>query len=336
MPEDFAAAVCVPVSTPTTLLGTLWVFCNQRRDFNDRETNILEVVAGRIAADLEREMLLRAGVDGAKLQKQVAAAERLQRNQLPDDLAAAGRLGPGRLDRPGRRRRRGVPRLVLPAATACWPWPWATPPNGASPAALAASAVKTAVRAHAQISSSGRADPATGQPDALDRLGGRSTRLAVLRPDRNGHRPDLLCVGRPTRRVAALRRTAGSRSANDAPPLGESPETDFESIGYELQPGEALVIFTDGFRDAPDAESRRWARPAGRGAAAKLHLSADELVAAARQAARDPRRRRRSPRDARFWWSNERGLDAAVRLGKTQEFSCQPTAGMAELADALG
>ena len=60
-----------------------WVFCNEKRDFNDRETNILEVVAGRLASDLEREMLLRAGTDGAELQKQVAAAERLQRNALP-------------------------------------------------------------------------------------------------------------------------------------------------------------------------------------------------------------------------------------------------------------
>ena len=83
MPEDFPAAVCVPVSTPTMLLGTLWVFANQPRDFNDRETNLLEVIAGRLASDLEREMLLRTGVDGAKLRQQMAAAERLQRNELP-------------------------------------------------------------------------------------------------------------------------------------------------------------------------------------------------------------------------------------------------------------
>ena len=83
VPEDFPTAVCVPISTPTTLLGTLWVFCNERREFSDQETNILEVVAGRLAADLEREMLLRAGLDGAMLQKQLAAAERLQRNELP-------------------------------------------------------------------------------------------------------------------------------------------------------------------------------------------------------------------------------------------------------------
>ena len=83
VPEDFPAAVCVPVSTPTTLLGTLWVFGNERRDFNDRQTNILEVVAGRLASDLEREMLMRCGCDGAELKKQLAAIERVQRNGLP-------------------------------------------------------------------------------------------------------------------------------------------------------------------------------------------------------------------------------------------------------------
>ena len=83
MPEDFPAAVCVPVASPTTLLGTLWVFASEKRDFNDRETNVLEVVAGRLASDFEREMLLRSAVDGAELQKQVSAADRLQRGGLP-------------------------------------------------------------------------------------------------------------------------------------------------------------------------------------------------------------------------------------------------------------
>ena len=68
-PEEFGTAVCVPVSTPTMLLGTLWVFCRDRRAVGDYETNILEIVAGRLAADLEREMLLRAGVDGADAEK---------------------------------------------------------------------------------------------------------------------------------------------------------------------------------------------------------------------------------------------------------------------------
>ena len=56
----------------------------------------MEVVAGRLASDLEREMLLCEGVQGKQLQRQLTAAERMQRNQIPsipplvDDWDLAG------------------------------------------------------------------------------------------------------------------------------------------------------------------------------------------------------------------------------------------------------
>ncbi len=58
LPEAFPAALCVPVSTPSVPLGTMWLFCQQERPFTDAELNIAEVVAGRLASELEREMLL--------------------------------------------------------------------------------------------------------------------------------------------------------------------------------------------------------------------------------------------------------------------------------------
>ena len=82
-PEDFAAAVCVPISSSTTILGTLWIFSNAKRDFSDEQTNVVELVSGRLAADLEREMLWQEGFAAAAIKKQIAAAERMQRNQLP-------------------------------------------------------------------------------------------------------------------------------------------------------------------------------------------------------------------------------------------------------------
>lgn len=82
-PEDFPSAVCVPVSTPTTILGTLWVFSQAKRDFTELQTNLAEIIAGRVAADLEREMLLTQAVTAIKWQRQAAAIERMQRAQLP-------------------------------------------------------------------------------------------------------------------------------------------------------------------------------------------------------------------------------------------------------------
>jgi hypothetical protein len=66
VPEEFSAALCVPVSSPTIPLGTLWFFSDRPRDFTDRQTNLAELVAGRLAAELERAMLL------AQIRKQAA------------------------------------------------------------------------------------------------------------------------------------------------------------------------------------------------------------------------------------------------------------------------
>jgi hypothetical protein len=82
-PEPFSAAVCVPVSSSTTPLGTLWVYSRHARPFHDREVHVAEIVAGRLAGDLEREVLLGEAADAARSKRQWAAAERWQQNQIP-------------------------------------------------------------------------------------------------------------------------------------------------------------------------------------------------------------------------------------------------------------
>ena len=52
-PVDCKSAVCLPISSSTTLLGTLWVFGSDERDFEDSIVNVLEIIAGRIASELE-------------------------------------------------------------------------------------------------------------------------------------------------------------------------------------------------------------------------------------------------------------------------------------------
>lgn len=59
VPEKCASAVCVPVSTAHVPLGTLWCFCSEPRGFSDKQLLMLEVIAGRIAVELERESLAR-------------------------------------------------------------------------------------------------------------------------------------------------------------------------------------------------------------------------------------------------------------------------------------
>ncbi len=59
IPQAAASAICVPVSTAEVPLGTMWIFGAEPRQYSDSEVNLIEVVAGRLAAELEREILLR-------------------------------------------------------------------------------------------------------------------------------------------------------------------------------------------------------------------------------------------------------------------------------------
>lgn len=82
-PENFPSALCVPVSTPSTPLGTLWVFSSERRDFDATQTNVIEIIAGRIASELEREMLIEEGVRARDYARQLTEAGRRQHERLP-------------------------------------------------------------------------------------------------------------------------------------------------------------------------------------------------------------------------------------------------------------
>lgn len=82
-PEIYPTAICLPISTPTTILGTFWVFCEHQRTFSDRDIDLLEVTAGRVAAELEREAALQTALQTVHLQRQVERAQRLIRSQLP-------------------------------------------------------------------------------------------------------------------------------------------------------------------------------------------------------------------------------------------------------------
>jgi serine phosphatase RsbU (regulator of sigma subunit) len=84
VPEDFASAVCVPVSSPTEPLGTLWMFCKHARPFSAEQTNLIEIIAGRVASELQREALLRECVSSKQLDRQLSRAAEWQQSRLPN------------------------------------------------------------------------------------------------------------------------------------------------------------------------------------------------------------------------------------------------------------
>ena len=58
VPEDFPMAVCLPVMSPQSVWGTLWLFAEQRRDCSEHELHLMDYIAGRLTAELEKSALL--------------------------------------------------------------------------------------------------------------------------------------------------------------------------------------------------------------------------------------------------------------------------------------
>lgn len=83
VPEDYPAALCVPVSTRSTPLGTLWFFANTVRDFTSEQIHIAEIVSGRLVADLEREVLAREGLQQRRRDDTFQALIRWQEELTP-------------------------------------------------------------------------------------------------------------------------------------------------------------------------------------------------------------------------------------------------------------
>ena len=131
-PEEFAAAVCVPVSTSTTILGTLWMFSNAKRDFTDaadehrgsgrrtpgRRPGAGDALAGRLCRGRNQE---------ADCRRRADAAEPVAHGRARCWTIGTWPAGP----------RRPSPWAAISTTgsacpTDCWPWPSAMPWTAAS------------------------------------------------------------------------------------------------------------------------------------------------------------------------------------------------------------
>ncbi len=83
VPEDFPSALCVPVATSSTPLGTLWFFGHQVREFTAEQIHMVEIVAGRLVADLEREVLRRESLKSRRTDQALEALVNCQDELRP-------------------------------------------------------------------------------------------------------------------------------------------------------------------------------------------------------------------------------------------------------------
>jgi sigma-B regulation protein RsbU (phosphoserine phosphatase) len=250
-PEDFPAAVCVPVSSPSIPLGTLWVFSDAQRDFTPEQTNLIEIVAGRLAADLEREMLIAAGSQAKHREKQFDDAARWLSDRLPsvaplvDEFEVAGWtqqageiggdfhdwsvLADGRLS------------LAVGDA------------DGAPlEAALGAAALHSALKSHAAYPhSAGELLSRLNESLVAASPGNQRASLAYAIVEPETSEIELALAGS----AAALMIGEANRlvTTTDVPRLGQSAELPANSDRARLAPGEVLVLLSAGASNAVDA-----------------------------------------------------------------------------------
>ncbi len=275
-PEHFPTSVCLPISTPTTILGTLWVFSDQQRTFSDRDIDLLEVAAGRVAAELEREAALQTALQTAQLQRQVERAQRLIRSQLPsvsplmDGWELAGWMDTER----------------MPGAFFDWCCPkdgrihfaLGEAPEDSVSTALIMAAVKAAWRAHAQYQRETKKlleqlnltlwTSSAGDQSAIMVCGAVDPKTGTLRLAAAGTAHAMLITEKQ-------HRVLPPGGAN----LGVDPESTYLPVRWKFPENAILVATTAGVRSAVGVDQRPlWETQILPSLTSNLHLPAKALV----------------------------------------------------------
>jgi sigma-B regulation protein RsbU (phosphoserine phosphatase) len=84
-PEDFQAALCVPIGSPSTPHGTLWLWSHHVRDFSFSDIEAAKAAADKILVDIERSLLAGEVASTRLLSSDVELAGFLQSSRLPTD-----------------------------------------------------------------------------------------------------------------------------------------------------------------------------------------------------------------------------------------------------------
>lgn len=83
LPQLFPSALCVPVATHSTPLGTMWFFSETAREFTTSDIAVAELVGGRVSSELEREAAIREGAVTKKIGRDIERAKLWQQLQTP-------------------------------------------------------------------------------------------------------------------------------------------------------------------------------------------------------------------------------------------------------------
>lgn len=255
-PEMAPSALCVPVASATTPLGTLWLYSDRQRSFDDRQTNIAEIVAGRLASDLERDRLLDELHGQEDAIRQMAAAGRWWKSQWPTiSPMIEGWEMAGWVQTPRTVSGDFYDWFLRPDHALCLAVGDALACN--LDAALAAAALRSAVRAHGQY--------AKAPHELLRRVnrtlwtssaGDQYASLFFAAIDTGAGQLRFATAGDPS--AVVLGPGVDETFSRCETPLGAEPDPIYASHALCLAPGQVLAIVTDGVRDALDERGRLW------------------------------------------------------------------------------
>jgi serine phosphatase RsbU (regulator of sigma subunit) len=256
VPEPYASAVCVPISSPSEPLGTLWVFCDQPREFTPEQTNLVEIIAGRVAAELQREVLLRECVQNKGLEQQLRRAAEWQNNRLPciapllDDWELVGWSHHEQV------LNRGFYDWYVPADGSL-----AVAVGGADgvmlESALTAAVLHAAVRSHGDYRH--QADQMLNRVNETfwnSSAGGQFASLfyALINPDTG----ELQCACAGAMEIVMLRKSGPEIIQLQLPPLGSQPEDIYPSRPLQIDHGEMLIVLGDADATRPTDQRRQF------------------------------------------------------------------------------
>ena len=253
-PEDFSAALCVPIISQSNILGTVWFYSQNARRFSNRQIRLAELVAGRLAAELERDALMGAYIDQESFRKEIETASLIQKNQLPisapwiEKWDMAGKV----------RQKRDFGGNF---------YDWFTLPDGeivcaladcqdqGTTAALTAAMVKSSLRSHAQYQNNvndlmAQVDRTIWASSAADQY--VNLFCAIL--DSKSDRVHISTSGNI--KVYRVSASGVQQISQPTPALGQAPETEFAAYSVELKNDEVLAVLSCNFDSAGDELNR--------------------------------------------------------------------------------
>ncbi|MEM6328902.1 MAG: GAF domain-containing protein [Planctomycetota bacterium] len=288
-PRRCRAAVCVPVASDATIHGTLWLYSAGPRAFSDGHVQLIEIVAGRLAVEIERRALLDAadaavgrGVDAAPRNPTSARpAEATPAASVPaaapaavDELEVAGHVIEGNPDAFYGRYRLADGRLLVLAGA-----PIDAPAITGADAANAARVARYTARSLAESAyDAGELLTRVSRRVWRSTVGGEGVSLAALLIDPEECTGTVALAGSAA--VLSVRASGVRKRLTDAPPLGWDDAELYQSTPLELSPRERLILAAADPRHA-NAEAIDRLAAGFRGLSAESHraMPAERAVA---------------------------------------------------------